>query len=221
MWPIVAVVLVARLVYASLAGDQPSNRPATVIRLVVAVLLLLVIGDLIVTETVWVQAEDSLSVIPVVVFTAAVAAAMLLAWAARGWRRLGALVFALLVTLTASYAVEQGWRMSPTGLTEARAEKIDRAIQRYYERQGHYPSRLANLMPFYLWRIPQPMIFRDQTWCYEGGDDYYRLGYVHQRAFGVPPEYISIRIHAAVGEPPDPSWPCDKELERARSKAHW
>ncbi len=219
VWPIVAVVLTARLVYTSLASDRPSNWPATVIRLAVAVLLLLVIGDLIVTETVWVQAEDSLSVIPVVVFTAAVAAAMLLAWAVTGWRRLGALIFALLVTLTASYASEQGWRISPPWLTEARAEKIDRAIQRYYERQGHYPSRLANLVPFYLWRIPQPVIFRDQTWCYEGGDDYYRLGYVHQPTFGVPSEYISIRIHAAADEPPKSSWPCDDELERARSKA--
>jgi hypothetical protein len=219
VWPIVAVVLVARLVYAITASDQPSNWPATVIRLVVAVLLLLVIGDLIVTETVWVQAEDSLSVIPLVVFLVAIAAAMLLAWAARGWRRLGALGFALLVTLTASYASGQGWRMSPTWLTETRAEKINRAIQRYHERQGYYPSRLANLMPFYLWRIPQPMIFRDQTWCYEGGDDYYRLGYVHQPGFGWPPDSISIQIHAAKGEPPEPSWPCDEELEREKSKA--
>jgi len=221
VWPIVAVVLVARLVYTSLAGDQPSNWPATVIRLAVAVLLLLVIGNLIVTETVWVQAEDSLSVIPVVVFIVATAAAMLLAWAVTGWRRLGALVFALLVVLTASYAFNLGswYALSPPWLTEARAEKIDRAIQRYYERQGHYPTRLANLTPFDLWRIPQPMIFRDQTWCYEGGDDYYRLGYVHQPAFGVPPEYISIRIHSAVGEPSEWSWPCDDELEKAKSKA--
>jgi hypothetical protein len=219
VWPIVAVVLVARLVYTSIAGDQPSNWPATVIRLVVAVLLLLVIGDLIVTETVWVQAEDSISVIPVVVFTAAVAVAMLLAWAVTGWRRLVALAFALLVTFTASCAFQQGMRTSPTGLTEARAETIERAIQRYYGRQGHYPSRLADLMPFYLWRIPQPVIYRDQTWCYEGGDDYYRLGYVHQPAFGVPPEYISIRIHGAVGEPPGSSWPCDGELEKAKSQA--
>jgi hypothetical protein len=129
--------------------------------------------------------------------------------------------FALLVMLTASYAFNRGsWMaLSPPWLTEARAEKINRAIQRYHERHGYYPSRLANLMPFYLWRIPQPMIFRDQTWCYEGGDDYYRLGYVHQPAFGVPPEYISIRIHAAVGEPPESSWPCDDELEKAKSKA--
>jgi hypothetical protein len=219
VWPIVAVVLVARLVYASLASDQPSNWTATVIRLAVAVLLLLVIGHLIVTETVWVQAEDSISVIPGVVFIVATAAAMLLAWAIRGWRRLAALGFALLVILTASYASALGWRMSPTGLTEVRAEKIERAIQRYDERNGQYPPELAVLTPFYLWRIPQPMIFRDQTWCYEGGGDYYRLGYVHQPTFGVPPEYISIRIHSAVGEPPESSWPCDDELEKAKSKA--
>jgi hypothetical protein len=190
-----------------------------VMRLAVAVLLLLVIGHLIVTETVWVQAEDSLSVIPGVVFIVATAAAMLLAWAVRGWRRLAALAFALLVMLTASYTSALGWRMSPTGLTGVRAEKIEQAIQRYYERNGQYPPELAALTPFYLWRIPQPMIFRDQTWCYEGGDDYYRLGYVHQPTFGVPSEYISIQIHAAEGEPPESSWPCDDELEKAKSKA--
>ena len=219
VWPIVAVVLAARLVYASLASDRPSNWTATVTRLAMAVLLLLVTGHLIVTETVWVQAEDSLSVIPGVVFMVATAAAMLLAWAVTGWQRLAALGFALLVMLTASYASALGWRMSPTGLTEVRTEKIERAIQRYYERNGQYPPKLAALTPFYLCRIPQPMIFRDQTWCYEGGDDYYRLGYVHQPTFGVPPAYISIRIHAAVGEPPESSWPCDDELEKAKSQA--
>jgi len=218
-WPIVAVSLAARLVYTGIAGDRPSNWPAVAIRLAVAALLLLVVGNLIVTETVWVQAEDSLSVIPVLVFTTGVAAAMLMAWEARGWRKLGALILALVVLFTASYAPGLGWRTSPTGLTEARAERIDRAIHRYYERQGRYPSKLADLRPFYLWRIPQPVIFRDQTWCYEGGDDYYRLGYVHQPAFGVPPEHISIRIHAARGEPPKPSWPCDEALEKARSQS--
>ena len=221
VWPIVALVLVARLVYTSIASDRPSNWPATAIRLAVAVLLLLVIGDLIVTETVWARAEDSLSVIPVVVFMVATAVAMLLAWTATGWRRLVALAFVLLVTLTASWAFNLGswYALSPPWLTEARAEKVDRAIQRYYEREGRYPIRLANLTPFYLWRIPQPMIFRDQTWCYEGDDDHYRLGYVHQPGFGWPRESISIRIHAAAGEPPKSSWTCDEELERARSRA--
>lgn len=219
VWPIVAVVLAARLVCASVAGHRSSNWPITVLRLALITLLLLLIGDIIVTETVWVQAEDSISLIPVVVFIVATAAAMLLAWELTGWRRLAALVFALSVMFTASYASEQGWRTSPAGLTEVHAEKVNRAIQRYYERQDHYPSRLTALTPFYLWRIPQPMIFRERTWCYEGGDDYYRLGYVHQPGFGFPPESISIRIHTAAGEPPDPSWPCDEELEKARSKA--
>ena len=181
--------------------------------------MLLIVGNLIVTETVWVQAEDSLSVVPVIVFMAGVAAAMLMAWEARGWRKLGALILALLVLFTASYASGQGWRTSPTGLTEARAERIDRAIHRYYERKGRYLSKLADLTPLYLWRIPQPVIFRDQTWCYEGGDDYYRLGYVHQPAFGAPLESISIRIHAARGEPSEPTWPCDDALEKAKSQS--
>ena len=221
IWPMVAVVLVARLIQPIVAGDQPSNWLLTGVRLALVALLLLLVGDQIITETVWVQAEDSLSVIPVAVFLAATAAAMLLAWEVTGWRRLATLGFALLVMLTASGASQRGWRISPAGLTEARAKKVGRAIQKYHERKGHYPTRLADLTPFYLWRVPQPVIFRDQTWCYEGGDSFYRLGYVHRPAFGVPPESISIRIHAAVGEPPEASWACDDALERARSQSPW
>jgi hypothetical protein len=221
VWPMVAIVLVARLIHTSTADPQPSNWLATVFRLAMTVILLLVLGDLIVTETVWVIAEDSLSIIPTIVFLAATAAAMLLAWTVTGWRRLAALGFVLLVTLTVSRASSLGWSMSPTSLTDARAERIERAIQAYHERQGRYPSRLGDLVPLYLWRIPQPMIFRDQTWCYQGGDDYYRLGYVHQPGYGWPLESISIRIHAAVGEPPGLGWPCDDALERARSQSPW
>ncbi len=158
---------------------------------------------------------------PGILFIVAIAAAMLLAWALTGWRRLAALGYVLVLALTISSAYNLGWRLTPTFSTEARAAKIERAIHRYRERQGHYPSRLAKLVPFYLWRIPQPMIFRDQTWCYEGGDGYYRLGYVHQPGFGWPLESLSIRIQAAVGEPPEPSWPCDEALEKVKSQSPW
>jgi hypothetical protein len=218
LWPVVSVVLVARLAYASVIGKKPVNWVAIATRLALVALLLLGMGYDIVIERVWVRAEDSLQILPALMSLAAIAVAMLLAWALKGWRKLAALAFALLLMF--STACVDGWSswILPTGLTETRAEKIDRAIERYYERNGRYPSRLASLMPFYLWRIPQPMIFRDQTWCYEGGDDYYRLGYVYQPGFGWP-EGISIRIHAAAGEPPESSWPCDDELERAKSKA--
>ena len=223
VWPGLAVALAARLIHASVAGDQPSNWLATVIRLALVVLLLLVIGYQIVTEAVWDRATDGLgsAFLALDAIMVAIAAAMLLAWALTGWRRLAALVFVLLVMLSLAHSNEQGMRMqmSPTEVTKAHAEEINQAIQRYYEREGRYPSTLVALMPFYLWHIPQPMILRDQTWCYEGGDDYYRLGYVHRPGFGAPADYISVRVHAAVGEPPEPSWPCDDELERAKSQA--
>lgn len=220
IWPVVSVVLAARLVYASVISKKPANWVTIATRLALITLLLLGVGYDIMTERVWVRAEDSLPVLPILVPLAAIAAAMLLAWALKGWRRLTALAFVLLVTLSMTWASARATWMSPPWMTETRAGKIDQAIQKYHEHNGRYPSRLASLMPFYLWPIPQPMIFRDQTWCYEGGDDYYRLGYVYQPGFGWP-EGVSIRIHAAVGEPPDPGWPCDEELERARSLAPW
>ena len=216
--PVAAVVWIGRQVTSYLVGDPPRRWPILVIRLGLSVLLLLLITILTVTETVWVQAEDSLTILPLFIFLAAMAAAMLMAWALKGWRRLGALVFVLLLTLLANFADQQGWRLKPTSVTETRAEKINRAIQRYYENRGSYPASLSDLTPAYLLLIPQPMIYRDQTWCYESGPDFFRLGYVHQPAFGASDTNITIRIAASEGVPPEPGWPCDQALARARSK---
>ena len=219
VYPVTAVGLAGRLVYSSLISDPLPRWPVTILHLALGMLLLLLLSTLVVTETVWVQAEDSITIQHIIIFLAAIAVGMLMAWGLSGWRRLGSLVFVLVVTLTAYFADQQGWRLTPTSVTEARAEKIERAIQRYYEHQGTYPASLSELAPSYLLLISQPMIYRDQTWCYEGGADYYRLGYVHQPAYGVPDEYITIRIPASAGRPPNPGWSCDQVLERVKSKA--
>lgn len=36
----------------------------------------------------------------------------------------------------------------------------------------------ARLTPGYVLSLPGPVIIYGQDWCHDGGDDYYRLGYV-------------------------------------------
>jgi hypothetical protein len=219
LWPVTIVVLMARLTHSLIADRAPRGWAAVAIRLALIALLLLGLGIYALLEALWVKAEDSLSLMPALASLTAIAVAMLLAWALQGWRRLAPVAQALLVMLCTAYASSYGFTISLPALTEQRAAKIDRAIQRYYARHDRYPPKLASLVPFYLWHIPQPVIMTDQTWCYQGSETYYRLGYVHRPAYGTPRQFISIRFHASAGEPPDPGWPCDGELERARANA--
>lgn len=98
-----------------------------------------------------------------------------------------------------------------------RPERVTQAIELYRADHGAYPSSLASLTPTYLTFIPKPLTGRDQIWCYQGGPDYYRLGYVYYQRYydpTFPDPYAEIKIHAAAGQPPPGSWVCDRELER-------
>jgi hypothetical protein len=101
--------------------------------------------------------------------------------------------------------------MLPTVVTEQRAEAVNRAIQRYHKQNGAYPRTLTDLTPRYLMYISNPLIIPGQTWCYEGGDNYYRLGYVHRQFFSSP---ASVRVHAVVGKPSVSAWGCEDEAAK-------
>ena len=101
--------------------------------------------------------------------------------------------------------------MSPAYVTEQRAEIIDNAIQHYYESHDAYPESLRELFPASLIYIPQPIMIPGQTWCYEGGPDYYRLGYVYRQYFS---SGASVKTYASAGQPSSPHWPCDDEAAR-------
>lgn len=71
-------------------------------------------------------------------------------------------------------------------LTAARAERVNRAIIAYHEREGVYPDTLRQLVPRDLLALPQPVILFGQTWCYENQGSAYRLGYVDRRHWSDP-----------------------------------
>jgi hypothetical protein len=140
-----------------------------------------------------------------------IAGAILLYWSLQERRKRAARIFDLVVPLAMIGALCIGWSISPVTVTERRAETVNRAILRYYQKNNGYPETLSELRPWYLPVALGPVIIPGQTWCYEGGQDYYRLGYVYREFFSAP---AMVRVHAAVGMPPDPAWRCEDEAAK-------
>jgi len=95
-------------------------------------------------------------------------------------------------------------------LTEARAERVTQAIESYYAREGHYPQDLRQLTPRHALWLPGPVIIYGQDWCYDGGDDYYRLGYVDREHWSDP--RLIGRIYRTKGDVPDLHGMCEEEV---------
>ena len=212
LWWAAAAALSARLVYASLA-DETIHWRVTLLRLLLASVLLLSLVYQIVMALAWDEITDGLASVVIVdtVIFASISAGMLMAWSAIGWRRWIALGFVVAVLLLMSSAQSPWLHRSPLALTEERAEQVNQAVLRYHTQNARYPETLAVLTPWYLWRIPEPVMVRGLSWCYEGGADTYRLGYVYRPRFGAP---VSVRIHAATGAPPNSRWSCDDDAVR-------
>jgi hypothetical protein len=115
------------------------------------------------------------------------------------------LVPALLIGVTAC-----ALRVDFHQLTEERAERISQALETYYTREGHYPQDLRQLVPRYLLSLPGPVVIYGQDWCYDGGGDYYRLGYVDREHWSAPDRYG--QIYYTKGEAPDLPGICAEEL---------
>jgi hypothetical protein len=218
--PETAIVSVACLLHlGQIAAQSKEWRKVGLISLLI-LSILLPLGYQIFLARIWEVATDGFEATTLwfLVSVAGIAAAMVLAWFLPGKRKLVTLVLAVLLPLSMWGAYRIGatfpdgeWGTSPTFVTERRAERIDRAIQRYHRRTGDYPRALADLVPRDLLYLPNPLIIPGQTWCYEAGADTYRLGYIYRRYFSTP---ASVRVHAAVGQPPDLEWPCDDEAAK-------
>jgi membrane protein implicated in regulation of membrane protease activity len=95
-------------------------------------------------------------------------------------------------------------------MTEERAERVSQAIETYYAREGHYPQDLRQLTPLYVLSLPVPVIIYGQGWCYDGGDDYYRLGYVYRQHWSDP--RLTGQTYKTQGVVPDPDRLCEEEV---------
>jgi hypothetical protein len=137
----------------------------------------------------------------------ALMAAVASAWAFSGRRMWAAVGLALLfaAALTPAAVVP---RQAPVELAEARAGRINRAILRFEEENGRYPAALEELSPRYLLFLPPLISHWQESWCYEAGEGFYRLGYADPVYFTYPGE-VKVRVFAGAGQIPNSPLPCE------------
>jgi hypothetical protein len=109
-----------------------------------------------------------------------------------------------------------GWRLNPHAITVSRAGRIAQALREYYQETGTYPQGLDSLTPGYLPLLLGPLNGRGQRWCYQAGEDFYRLGSIFFQRYYNPDMYYKIDVHSGAGEPPQGPWMCDEELQRMK-----
>jgi hypothetical protein len=219
VWPSLAIVLAGVLIAASL---QPSSlrmehvwpfhsRIGRLITGSLASVLILYLAYIIFWGSVWDQTSDGIFGVFISHQTAliAVGTGMIIALALRGAQRLAGIFFILILPVLFYQSFEAGWDVSYHEITEARAERIARALEVYRDREGQYPESLKALTPRDLLYIQQPMILAGEEWCYEGGQDTYRLAAFYREHFSAP---VSLRVYRMAGEPPPGPLPCEERL---------
>jgi hypothetical protein len=219
-FPAFVIAVAGYLIFDILSGSLSKDMIKIPVGVILVVITVFALGYQMYLASVWDVATDGLGapVLWMLISIASIVAAMLIAWLLSGPRQLIAFAFAGIMLLTlqypnwfGTYGPDGEWGDSPAYITEHRAEKINQAIQSYYESHGEYPNSLWALFPQNLVYIPRPMMIPGQTWCYEGGQNYYRLGYVYRQYFS---SQASVQIHAYAGEPPNSYWPCEAEAAK-------
>jgi hypothetical protein len=225
VWPALGVVMSGLLVAASL---QPSitrdgeaalfhTQRGRLIALGSACILILYMAYVIFRGSLWDQTQDGLFGLFISQQSALIASGtgMLMTIVLRGRHRLAGLAFTLIVPLLLYQSFEAGWRASYHEITEERAARIARALDRFQAREGHYPASLDVLTPRDLLFLQQPAVLAGEEWCYQGGEDYYRLAAFHREFFSAP---VSLKVYQTAGEPPEGPLPCEERLAAMKER---
>jgi hypothetical protein len=124
-----------------------------------------------------------------------------------GKSKLAGLLFLLLVPTMMWIVYVPAVNIDPHQVTTERAERLSYAIENYYQREGHYPQTLSQLVPRDRLFIPIPMIINGQSWCYDAGPNYYRLGTVDRCQWSSPNFFGT--VFKSVGDISDLPAVCD------------
>lgn len=224
----VALVLIAVLLYTGLnaysewrnadtADDEKQDAQTVQAGVTVAVVLGLAVLLLARTLhslywlTVWDTTNDSLGYLwlgfPIL---AAFFSGAILSIILSGRTRVAGVVYPLLISAVMVAVSSHAQRVDFRHLTEQRVAQINQEIERYYAREGRYPQDLQELTTWHVRSLPGPVIIYGQDWCYDGGDDYYRLGYVYREHWSDP--RLTGRVYATTGEVPDSHGMCEEEI---------
>ncbi len=207
-----ALINAAFLLYSglSLRSSEPQAR---IVIPVFFVGILLIIGTLfkIYDLTVWDNTYDSLKYILLFApMLAVLLSGLTLLIALPSKTKLAGIAYLLLVPALMIWVSTLAQRVDFRALTSQRADRVVQAIESFYAREGRYPESLSELTPRSMLSLPEPVIIYGQTWCYESGDGYYRLGYVDREHWS-DPRMIG-RIFKAEGQPAQQSLMCEAEI---------
>ncbi len=207
-----ALVNAAFLLYSglSLRSSEPQAR---IVIPVFFVGILLIIGTLfkIYDLTVWDNTYDSLKYILLFApMLAVLLSGLTLLIALPSKTKLAGIAYLLLVPALMIWVSTLAQQVDFRVLTSQRAERVVQAIESFYAREGRYPASLSELTPRSILSLPEPIIIYGQTWCYESGDGYYRLGYVDREHWS-DPRMIG-RIFRTEGQPAQQSLMCEAEI---------
>jgi len=219
---VIAIVLVTFLPVALLYTFLKNAPPLEWRRFawVFALVIFLIAGGVyqVFWDGVWSSAharafEDHL---PLSLFFVSLMAGVLLAISLRGRRRLAGAAYVASVIVTGFLALSWGWKVSAFKLTEDRASRVTQAIDGYYQDNQRYPDDLSQLTPRYLLFLPPPVVVRQGSWCYQGGEDFYRLGYVSGEFTYFEANFLA-ETFAQAGPVPAGSWNCDEQVDQFKS----
>lgn len=223
--PGLAVVTAGVLLTAVLQPENAPDTPTTHSRVlwqrlligVLAVGLIIVLAYVIFWGSVWDQTSDGVFgfLISELAGVMAIGVGIAMTTALWGNRRLIGLLFIAVVPVLFYQTFEWGWEASYHAITERRPAQIAGALDQFHEREGHYPETLAALTPRDLLFIRRPVILAGEAWCYQGGNDFYRLAAFHREFFSSP---VSLRVYEAAGEPPPGTWECEERLAAMKER---
>ena len=211
-----SVIMLVSHPFDQLAGSGELARISwqiITIQFFLAILLLGLFSYTIMWLCVWDGIDDGIRGLFMIMLTilTAVAGGMVILTTSTGWRRWTGVATAILIVGLVRWAVTvPGNAYHPYDITQARAEQIQAAIEKYHAKTSWYPFDLSDLVPGEMWRIPLPMIIPGENWCYQGSSNYYRLGVIYRDHWSSP--YLSIKVYASAGNVPDEPWVCDERL---------
>lgn len=212
--PVTAAALLVSTGVRRLAGPstpEAGPRWPALWHLALAAVVIGYLADTVFWASIWDQTSDGVggSFLAMTAGLAAITAGALIGATSSGWHRLTGLAFAIVVPLVIFQALDADlWGVYHT-ITDERAARLQTALERFRARSGRYPDELSELVPGDLWWIPGPVILRGEGWCYQGGQDFYRLGAVYREYFSTP---LSVRVYASAGDLPEADWECEARL---------
>ena len=223
-----ALIITALLLYSGLnlykewqnagAGEDENSqtqrthagRTAAIAFVLSAILLATVLYNLY-WFTVWDNTDDSLGylwlIIPVL---AALFSSEILLITLPGRTKVASILYLVIIPALMIAVSASAQLVDFRKLTVERAEQVNQSIETYYSQESRYPQDLQELTPGYVLSLPEPVIIYGQDWCYDGGDDYYRFGYVYREHWSDP--RLIGQVYGTKGELPDLPRMCEGEV---------